>query len=75
MDTETLNEYLFADLVTQWALGAKQRRLAKEGVNALEARTKPLITADLQQGLRSLRQRRAEVLALLAAEVGTTPPS
>jgi hypothetical protein len=69
MDTETLNEYLFADLLTVWAVAACDRR-AKAKVVAEQRDQKaqlsqPLTSEDLQEGFQLLEQRRLEAVALL----------
>ena len=72
MDVATLNEYLFADLLGQWAKAAQHRRVTArllyralsqdEAAREFNERPSP---QDLQDGFQQLQQRRREALALL----------
>jgi hypothetical protein len=72
MKTETLNEYLFADLVTKWAREVAQKRAARESRPGFPVQLDaPITTEDLQEALTLVGERRREVLELLEA---TRPP-
>ena len=59
MDTETLNEYLFADLVTQWAT-----RIARTRTSSPDADPLSVTAEDLRAALGQLEMRRRVVRAL-----------
>ena len=72
METEVLNEYLFAELLTDWARSARDRRIrgavsaGKLDEGDVHAKLiAPISHQDLQEGFRMLEQRRGEALALL----------
>ena len=71
MDTETLNEYLFADLVAQWAFNVRAQRLntmtAADQLSAPERYRTEVTTEDLAKGLALLQRYRVAVRALLPA--------
>ena len=66
MDTETLNEYLFAALLSEWAGAAKMERIRREGKHTdREAGSAQTTEEDLREGFRRLHARRHVALALL----------
>jgi hypothetical protein len=69
METDLLNEYLFADLVVEYADSTRRRRvraLVQAGEATQEEMTWGHIsTDDLRTGLELLEQRRSEVLELV----------
>jgi hypothetical protein len=67
MDTETLNEYLFADLVTTWAIRiALSRATVPASASASDAENS-VTTEDLRAALARLELRRSVVRALREA--------
>jgi len=61
--TETINEYLFADLVVEYARAVHAERV--HGLTA-DQRSKDGITSeDMRKGFERLQHRRREALALL----------
>ena len=66
MKTETLNEYLFANLVTQWATQiALARAPTRAGNTTSSDAATSLTTEDLRAALAQLEMRRGVVQALL----------
>lgn len=76
MDTELLNDYRFATLLTQWATGPHDRRvtdlIANGTLKEKDRESQPITEADLREGLAALEQRRHQVIALLR-EAGQAP--
>lgn len=65
MKTETLNEYIFADLIQKYAQQARkhrQRKMEKEGASDEDVINTPLTTEDLIEGRKTLEWYRAESL-------------
>lgn len=73
MDTETLNEYLFADLVTRWATQIAMARASSVARNAPSLDVTAVTTEDLRTALAQLELRRDVVKALRAGISPTTP--
>lgn len=71
METSELNEYLFANLVAEWAVIPRARRLKAAGVTEIGGAQ--FTSEDLADALRRLQQCRAEVLSLLRAEPPAGP--
>jgi hypothetical protein len=73
MDTETLNEYLFADLVTTWAIRiALFRATGPRSASASDA-DDPVTREDLRAALARLEPRRRVVRALREAPLLPPP--
>ena len=73
METELLNEYVFASLITQWAANAKAERLQREGKDLNDTEFKmPVGEEDLREAFRRLDGRRLAVAAILR-EAGQAP--
>ena len=68
MDTELLNEYLFADLVAEWSVRVRTERLTamKAGglVHASEPDSNLFTSSDLREGLKRLEAVRLVVRGL-----------
>jgi hypothetical protein len=64
MDMETLNEYLFADLVTQWAARIALSRSARAANTQSSDAALSVTMEDLQAALAQLELRRGVVRAL-----------
>lgn len=68
MDSETLNEYLFANLVTQWATEIAQTRTGAPGGGRASSDAALSVTSeDLRAALAQLEMRRRVVQALREA--------
>lgn len=73
METNKLNEYLFADLVAEWAVNPRRARLYTEAkssggpnpatATATEGRAR-FTSEDLREGLRLLQECRRAVLSI-----------
>ena len=73
METELLNEYVFAGLLTQWAANVKTDRLQREGKDRNDPEFKvPVSDEDLREAFRRLDGRRLAVAAILR-EAGQAP--
>jgi hypothetical protein len=76
MDTETLNEYLFANLVTQWAMDIASARTGSRSANAPSSDAEMSVSAeDLRAALAQLDLRRDVVQALRKAAPKAVPPA
>lgn len=64
METKDLNEYLFTDLVVQYSLAHRNRRLKAEGMTGDMAGV-PFTSEDLRAGLQQLQRCHDGVRALL----------
>lgn len=66
METEVLNEYLFADLVAGWSVNPRAARLtALKEAGQAEPGIKTFTETDLAEGLRRLEEARRVVRGLL----------
>ena len=69
METQVLNEYVFAKLVGEWGLIAHEQRIAKliadGALPEVQRYSQPLTEDDLHEGFRRLEKHRLVALALL----------
>ena len=68
MKTETLNEYIFADIAQKYAQQARkdrQRKMEEEGANDSDVINTPLTMEDLAEGRKILEWYRVESIKLL----------
>ena len=79
MQTEVLNEYLFADLVVDYADAMRRERAWALKSGALEteqAASRVITSEDMKKGFERLQQHRFEALALLQeSQEGAAAPS
>lgn len=76
MDTEVLNEYIYAKLVAEEARIARRHRMSQmeaDGVPDEEIANTPVTQGDLRRAVDALEWFRAEALAL-QREVQRDPP-
>ena len=67
MKTETLNEYIFADLFQKYAQQARkfrQRKMEENGASETDILNTPITMEDLIEGRKSLEWYRAESIKL-----------
>jgi hypothetical protein len=72
METELLNEYLFANMLSEWAADVRTRRVkaAREAGTMSDAEATAVVTSseDVSEAFRLFERRRREALALLQEE-------
>jgi hypothetical protein len=68
METEKLNDYLFADLVTQWAARIARARAPRSAEASWSDIETSVTAADLKAALAQLEMRRSVVQGLREAK-------